>query len=587
MSSERDSELGSRVPSPDISVVVIDLGGADPSLTWAALDDQRLDGIEVERVTARLWPGGHDVGSAPPSVPGVVSVDVAGASPVAAANTGLAVARAQSLLLLLAGDVPDHPDLLRDHVEQRRAGSAVVLGSVRRDAPGPDPVRDGWVGHWPTGAAAPTRHLCMGAVELQTAGGFDERLPDLTVAVLDLVERIGAGAGQIVQRPDLGVREPPISPRAARERAAAAGRSAQALELLRRDRGAASRRIGPRLARVTLRWSEPALAPGVGGAGGQRLARFAVRAAFARGGGQYPLLDGEVGRGGLLPPPGGDRPAVSVVVPFAGDAAAAEKLVDALSLLQRGSRDEVFVVDNSRTPVVAPRMGIEVLRADAEWSSYHARNVGWRETSAPWVLFLDSDCLPAPWILDVFFAPRPDPAEGAVAGAVLNPASHRGWIARWSAQVDVLSQVRTLSRPELPFAVTANLLVRRECLEELGGFVEGIRGGGDAELCWRLAEAGRSIGYRPRAAVVHRHRTNAAGLLRQYHRYGGSVAWLSRRRGFTEADWLRPNRALAVEWIADLMAGRFELAATRLTTLATQVAAQRGARGDNRPPGAG
>jgi GT2 family glycosyltransferase len=52
----------------------------------------------------------------------------------------------------------------------------------------------------------------------------------------------------------------------------------------------------------------------------------------------------------------------------------------------------------------------------------------------------------------------------------------------------------------------AFLLLRREMLEELGGFDEGFRlYGEDIDLCYRAAKAGWERWYVPQAVVSHAH----------------------------------------------------------------------------------
>jgi GT2 family glycosyltransferase len=93
------------------------------------------------------------------------------------------------------------------------------------------------------------------------------------------------------------------------------------------------------------------------------------------------------------------------------------------------------------------------------------------------------------------------------------------------------------------YAATANVLVRREAFTQVGGFTEGIRSGGDADLCFRLDDAGWMLEARP-AAVEHQGRATVRKLLRQYLRYGAGAAWLDERRpGFLDV-W--PWRALVI-----------------------------------------
>ncbi len=65
-------------------------------------------------------------------------------------------------------------------------------------------------------------------------------------------------------------------------------------------------------------------------------------------------------------------------------------------------------------------------------------------------------------------------------------------------------------RPEEPvesdWLLGAFLLLRREAMEELGGFDEGFHlYGEDIDLCYRARQAGWERWYVPQAVVVHRH----------------------------------------------------------------------------------
>lgn len=84
---------------------------------------------------------------------------------------------------------------------------------------------------------------------------------------------------------------------------------------------------------------------------------------------------------------GRDRPAVSVVMPFAGSAAEAGAALDALGALTLGDDDQLILADNSGT---APeRAGVLVVQAAGERSPAHARNAGARRARADWLLFLE------------------------------------------------------------------------------------------------------------------------------------------------------------------------------------------------------
>jgi colanic acid/amylovoran biosynthesis glycosyltransferase len=231
-------------------------------------------------------------------------------------------------------------------------------------------------------------------------------------------------------------------------------------------------------------------------------------------------------------PGAGRRPPVSVVVPFAGGRSEAAALLAALATLERRSGDELIVVDNNPTPTVAPLeppAEVQAVHAPAERSSYHARNRGAEGAANEWLLFTDADCVPETTLIDAFFEPAPQPRVGALAGSV-SATGGKTLVERWGASRELLSQQAAARLPGGPAAVTANLLVRRAAWRSIGGFCEGVRSGGDLEFCWRLADAGWELGWRPRATVRHRHRRTLGGVMRQMRRYGAGNAWQNRRR---------------------------------------------------------
>ena len=296
------------------------------------------------------------------------------------------------------------------------------------------------------------------------------------------------------------------------------------------------------------------------------------------------------------------RPAVAVVVPFAGDGGAARTTLAAIERLELRDGDELMVADNSASGVVAAAVaeggdviaspGLDglgagrVLRADRERSSYHARNVGARATRSEWILFIDADCIPAPNLLDAYFV-EPIPDDCAVVGGQIggDPAQ-RSFIARYSRSRNYLSQTEGLHGKAGSAVATANMLVRRRAFDAVGGFTEGIRSGGDVDFCWRLMRAGWRLIYRPEAAVVHRHRESLPGFLAQVARYGAGARWLERHHPGASPPWpLVPGLLGSARDIAvNVRRGRFEEAAYRAVDAIGLVAHNVGYLGDNRAP---
>jgi GT2 family glycosyltransferase len=241
------------------------------------------------------------------------------------------------------------------------------------------------------------------------------------------------------------------------------------------------------------------------------------------------------------------RPGVSVVMPFAGSRAEADTALSALRALDTGPDDELLLADNSGVAPDDER--VIVVPATGEQSPSHARNAGAERARRDWILFLDADCSAPADLLDRFFRVPVSDDVGALAGAVV-PAGHEsgpptppGLAVRYSAAKSFLDQGAHLAHPYMPRAVAANLLVRREAFEAVGGFYEGVRAAEDTDFSWRLQRAGWRLEGRPAAAVEHRYRTTVGALRRQWRGYAAGRAWLGRRYdGFT------PEPGLARAW---------------------------------------
>ena len=236
------------------------------------------------------------------------------------------------------------------------------------------------------------------------------------------------------------------------------------------------------------------------------------------------------------------RPAVSVVVPFRGDRGDAERLAAALRPVELNPGDELIVADNSDDGIAGePLAGVaRVVRAAVERSSYHARNRGAGLSGADWILFFDADCTPAPDLLERYFA-GPVPADcGLLAGAIVGNEKQHSLLARYTRDrrfYDGERGLGAIGTLEGGAAPTANLMVRRAAFESLGGFEEGIRSGGDFDLCWRAQAAGWRLLRRPEARVAHRHREDLGSFLAMVARYGSGASWINGRYPGSSPRW--------------------------------------------------
>jgi GT2 family glycosyltransferase len=148
------------------------------------------------------------------------------------------------------------------------------------------------------------------------------------------------------------------------------------------------------------------------------------------------------------------------------------------------------------------------------------------------VLFTDADCEPDPdWVATLVRA-FDDPTVIFAGGEIVGVADTDSLLVRYANAAGILSQRGALTHPRGAFFQTANLAVRREAAEAIGGFDETLYSGGDAEFCWRLQERFPAAPcFVPEARVRHAHREDVAGLFRQFRRYGQADVCLTRRFG--------------------------------------------------------
>ena len=202
----------------------------------------------------------------------------------------------------------------------------------------------------------------------------------------------------------------------------------------------------------------------------------------------------------------GCHPEIAVVCSTYRRPARLRRLVESLERQTlEPSRFEVVLVDNASgdttSAVIAElaRTSPLTIRALATTSNHGpapARNLGWRSTPAPLLAFVDDDVETSPeWLRAGLEAMQGDPLLGIVQGRV-GPPEPLGSLVHWS-------WVHRIDGPD-PFFPACNLFLRREALEEAGGFNETIGWWGeDTALGWAVVDAGWGRGFAADALAIH------------------------------------------------------------------------------------
>jgi GT2 family glycosyltransferase len=227
------------------------------------------------------------------------------------------------------------------------------------------------------------------------------------------------------------------------------------------------------------------------------------------------------------------RPAVDVIVPFAGSGEELAVVARRLRALERRADDRVWLVDNrpaSEPEIpVATEPGTRVLRLPSPQGSYAARNHGAAAGEADWLVFLDADVRPEADLLSRLFDPPPAEATGVLAGALRDVLVKDTAVARFIVGQRWMAQDHTLEAGRRAYAQTSNCAVRRSAFTAVGGFDAAARSGGDADLCFRLADAGWELESRPGAVAAHEARSSLRSFLGQLTRHGSGAGWLDSR----------------------------------------------------------
>ena len=214
----------------------------------------------------------------------------------------------------------------------------------------------------------------------------------------------------------------------------------------------------------------------------------------------------------------------------------AERMDECLRAVYRMNypRFEVIVVDDGSSDHLAeivqrfPR--VKFIQIEHSGLSA-ARNAGAAAASGEFLAYTDDDCQPDSawlfWLADAF-----EKHDWALCGGPNLPP-----LPLSSNDVD---EAVVASSPGAPSHVLVtdqkaehipgcNLVVRKSVFDEVGGFSETYRvAGDDVDFCWRLGDAGYTLGFCGAAFVWHRRRTSLWRYFKQQVGYGKAEALLMR-----------------------------------------------------------
>ena len=246
-----------------------------------------------------------------------------------------------------------------------------------------------------------------------------------------------------------------------------------------------------------------------------------------------------------LPPPLPHYPRVSVVVCAYNAVRTMDACLASLARLNYPDYEVIVVNDGSRdrTLEIAEHYGYCRIISQPNRGLSVARNVGAEAATGEIVAYTDSDCVADPdWL--AYLVAKMEASGLAACGGPNFPPPEDSLVPAAVAVAPGGPTHVLLSDEVAEHIAGCNMAFRRDVLLALGGFDPVYRAAGDdVDICWRLQDAGYTIGFSPAATVWHFRRNTVKAYCNQQRGYGKAEALVYSKHPFRfnlfgQAKWL-------------------------------------------------
>jgi len=230
---------------------------------------------------------------------------------------------------------------------------------------------------------------------------------------------------------------------------------------------------------------------------------------------------------------------VSVVIPVRNCEKTLKRLLDSIITQTLKPAEIVVVDDNStdRTPSIALKYPIILLRKRKRDGPNTCRNIGAECSSGDVIVFTDGDCRPSKnWIESI--VSKIKDADILVGSAMTDNLD--SMISRYLDR-SLISPLQKYTRETIlngdfkPFMIvtTNNIAIKREVLDKLGGFDEEYLwyGCDDMDFVYRALAQGYKVLCSKEVIIYHYNRTALRSIINRYFQYGRGFAIFVEKNG--------------------------------------------------------
>ncbi len=231
---------------------------------------------------------------------------------------------------------------------------------------------------------------------------------------------------------------------------------------------------------------------------------------------------------GSCPPQPEHTPKVSVVICAYNAERTIRQCLEALEQLEYPNFEVIIIDDGSvdaTAEIAAEFRNFRLIRQPNRGLSA-ARNVGMRAAVGDLIAYTDSDCVVDSHWLTFMVRAMLDGGFDGCGGPNYSPHED-GWVEGCVAAAPGAPSHVLIDEEHAEHLAGCNMVFRKSALEAMGGFdPQFTAAGDDVDICWRLMDAGYSLGYCPSAFVWHFRRNTIRAYYGQQRGYGKAEALL-------------------------------------------------------------